>query len=82
MTWLFGFLVTIPGDDNWIYLKFVYAFIFCVLNASLGLQIFLVYILITKSRRETLKNKIGSVKKIQVKESKSKSVTSLQEVKF
>lgn len=70
ITWLFGFLVTIPGDSNWIYLKFVYAILFCLFNASLGLQVFVVYILITKSRREILKNKMGSIKRIQVKEVK------------
>lgn len=63
--------MTIPGNENWIYLKFSYAVIFCVLNASLGLQIFVVYILITKSRRQMLNSKLGSIKRITVKESSS-----------
>lgn len=76
ITWIFGFLVTIPGNENWIYLKFSYAVIFCVLNASLGLQIFVVYILITKSRRQMLNSKLGSIKRITVKESSSSSGSS------
>lgn len=76
ITWIFGFLVTIPGNENWIYLKFTYAVIFCVLNASLGLQIFVVYILITKSRRKMLNSKLGSIKRITVKESTSTSTSS------
>jgi len=54
--------VTIPGNKDWIYVKFVYAVVFCLLNASLGFQIFIVYILIAKSRRKILRTKLGSVK--------------------
>lgn len=63
ITWIFGFLVTIPGNADWIYIKFVYALIFCILNSTQGFQIFIVYILISRSRADILKFKLQLVVK-------------------
>ena len=54
LTWLFGFLVTIPGNE----IRFVYALLFCILNSTQGFHIFFVYIVISKRRRELLKSKL------------------------
>jgi len=43
------------------YIKFVYALIFCILNSTQGFQIFIVYIIISKSRNKLLKNKLQLV---------------------
>lgn len=51
--------MTIPGNKDWIYIKFVFALIFCILNASLGIQILVVYIIIAKSRRQIVKTKLS-----------------------
>lgn len=48
MTWLFGFLIIIPTPPNAIYLGFVLAFIFCILNAFQGVFIFIWAVLIRK----------------------------------
>ena len=63
LTWIFGFLVTIPGNSDWIYMKFAYALIFCLLNSTQGFQIFVVYILISRSRGDILKFKLQLVVK-------------------
>ena len=59
LTWLFGFLVTIPGNDSWIYLKFVYAMLFSILNSTQGFHIFVVYIIVSRKRHEILKKKLA-----------------------
>jgi hypothetical protein len=48
LTWLFGFLVIIPSSDNMIYLGFIFAFIFCILNAFQGVFIYSSIILIKR----------------------------------
>ena len=72
LTWIFGFLVTIPGNSDWIYMKFAYALIFCLLNSTQGFQIFVVYILISRSRGKILKKKIKMVNILLKKKTKKK----------
>ena len=42
LTWLFGFLIFIPSPKDFLYLSFVFAVLFCFLNAFQGVFIFLV----------------------------------------
>lgn len=58
LTWLFGFLVTLPAEGDWIYARFVYGLIFCLLNATQGFQIFFTYFIISKRRRKLLEEKL------------------------
>jgi hypothetical protein len=58
LTWLFGFLVTIPVDGTSTYARFAFALIFCILNSTQGLHIFIIHILISKRRQQLLKEKI------------------------
>ena len=58
LTWLFGFLVTIPAEGDWIYARFVYGLIFCLLNATQGFQIFFTFFIISKRRRKILDEKV------------------------
>ncbi len=48
LTWLFGFLVIIPSPDNMVYLGFIFALIFCILNAFQGVFIYISVILIKR----------------------------------
>ncbi|CAF1044931.1 unnamed protein product [Brachionus calyciflorus] len=65
LCWLFGFLVSIQGTSNEItYARFVFGLIFCVLNSTQGVQIFITYFFITKSRRKLLKKEISDVSKL------------------
>ena len=68
LTWLFGFLVALPTNEISIYIRFIFGLIFCVLNSTQGLHIFIIYFLISKRRQELLKEKIM----FQVKELKKK----------
>lgn len=54
-TWLVGILVVIPTIE---WLHYLAAFSFCILNATHGLHIFVVFIVISKERRSILEKKI------------------------
>lgn len=43
LSWLFGFLVTIPVKGTWIYARFVFGLFFCLFNFTKGLQLFITY---------------------------------------
>ena len=42
-------MVLIPIPDNFLYLGFLFALLFCILNSSLGVFIFIWSVLLTKS---------------------------------
>ena len=58
LSWLFGFLVTIPAQNEWIYLRFTFGLIFCLLNSTQGFQIFFTYFVISNRRRDILSKMI------------------------
>jgi hypothetical protein len=49
ITWLFGFMLIFPGMDEGVRLAF--ATLFCIFNSLQGFLIFVVYIVLSKSRR-------------------------------
>lgn len=63
MSWLFGFLVTIPTQNEWIYMRFTFGLIFCLLNSTQGFQIFFTYFIISNRRRDILGKMIKQVKR-------------------
>ncbi len=81
LTWLFGFLVSIPeSNDAWAYVRFVYALIFCLLNSTQGIHIFIVYILVSKRRHEILKKKVfNQLSKIKLKFEQNQSPTEIRQ---
>jgi hypothetical protein len=80
--------VTIPTGGSSVYIRFAFALIFCVLNSTQGLHIFIVYILISKRRQELLREKIlFQIKEMKknwqekaVKKEKQKKSNSVDEV--
>ena len=59
LTWIFGFLVSIPeSTDAWMYVRFVYALVFCLLNSTQGVHVFIVYLLVSRRRHQILKGKV------------------------
>ena len=52
ITWLLGFLLIIPMNE---YLKTIIALMFCICSSLQGFFIFLIYVLLSKSRRKQLR---------------------------
>ncbi|CAF0740855.1 unnamed protein product, partial [Brachionus calyciflorus] len=55
LTWIFGFLLLIDLGE---YLRLVFSLLFCIFNSLQGFLIFLIYILLSKSRRKNLRKKL------------------------
>lgn len=52
ITWIFGFLVLLPVDEN---TRIAFSFLFCIFNSIQGFLIFLIYIVLSKSRRNYMR---------------------------
>jgi hypothetical protein len=81
LTWLFGFILLIPAPKDFLYLSFILALIFCILNSMQGVFIFIVSIWYKRLELNDVKKNTKSKYYVNGDSTNSTNLTSLTSYK-